>query len=871
MNVDAFLQELTADPSYAGQIEHIHVSPARPAVLVPAASDCSCRGRLVTKLGFDSLYSHQAAALDAAAAGRDVLVATGTASGKTLCYALPVLEALAADREARALLLYPTKALCQDQCRHFRDFLERAGLAERPVGVLDGDTPPSERRRLRDRGAVVLSNPDMVHAGLLPQHGRWSAFLAQLRFLVLDELHVYSGILGSNMALLLTRLFRVCRHYGGTPQVIATAATLANLQELAQGLAGRRFTHIDRDGSPRGRRVTVFWNPPRQRATIRRSRRSANVEAHELMVRLVRRGIPTITFSKAKMTAEMIYRYVTEGLRSQAPQQASKVTAYRGGYRAPERREIERRLFAGELLGVSTTPALELGIDVGTLAACIIVGYPGTRASFLQQAGRAGRRDQDAVVFLVGLDTAVNQYIMNHPEYVFGSGAEEAVIDPWNPFVAMAHLRCATHELPLAASETAAFGPCAVETLELLQENGKVQLVRKRWYYSAREIPHYEVSLRSCADANVVIHDADTDSVLGELNRYDAPPLLHPGAIYIHRGDTFLVEDLDLDRNLARVRRTPVDYYTQALGGTDVHHIDQQLREKPVAGGMAYWGEVTSYFRTYAFEKIHFYSLDAVSVHGLELPTLVLETMAFWLVPPESLMQRVRKAGLDPHSGLRGIGYATRMLLPLFMTCDTRDFSHTVGSVNSPWQALFVYERCPLGQGFTEKAYEQLERILPWVRDAIRACPCQRGCPCCVGKPLRQTSTWNVERGEGSIPGRDAALMILDALVSELQEPSQPAAEVPAAAARHALTQALRRRLERGREPQVFHPITPRPGVKTQYPEIEPDSELGKADVARRAEHRRAFERDMHKRLAKRIPLTGLTNRAARKHKRGQQ
>jgi DEAD/DEAH box helicase domain-containing protein len=868
MNVDRFLSDLRDDPDYAGQIVHIHDDPGRAGRFVPLDQLPSpWLQQVLAKAGIDQVYSHQHQALSLALAGRDVLVSTGTASGKTLCYLLPILQALRDNPRSRALLLFPTKALTQDQFRNCQRLLELAGLDHLLAGVLDGDTPAELRRRLRDRGNLIFSNPDMLHAAVMPQHGRWADFLGNLGHLVIDELHVYSGIFGSNMAHVMTRFARLCDNYGSHPRLTACSATIGNPKELADGLTGRDFALVDQDGSPRGRRVTVFWNPPRIRQRTYRGRRSANVEAHELMARLVAQGVPTITFSKAKMTAEMIHRYVTDRLQQIAPGKAAKVTPYRGGYLPEERREIERRLFSGELLGVSTTPALELGIDVGSLEAAIIVGYPGTRASFFQQAGRAGRKEADSVVFLVGLDTSVNQYIMTEPEYIFGRCVEQAVIDPQNPYVATGHLRCATHEIPLAQRELPRFSPHAETILHVLSDNHKVKQIDTRWYYAASEIPHHEVPLRDYALANVLIEDVDTGNVLGEVNEYDAEPILHPEAIYMHRGDTYRVLELDLERKLARVQKVDVDYYTQPMGGTDIHHVDEQLREKKFGTGKVYWGEVTAYFNTFAYEKIHFYSLDAISRHELELPTLVLETQAFWIVPPEYLMEQVRAAGLDAHSGLRGVGYATRMILPLFLTCDTLDFSHTIGSVNSAWNAIFIYERYPRGLGFTEKAYGRMHEILPAVLEMIRDCPCTEGCPCCVGKPLRKATTWNVERGEASIPSKRAALFILERLLGDRQDlvHEDLGSLTDTSEAREArLERDLRRRLERQREPQVFHPIRPTPEVRTEYPEREAESQLASPDVARRKEQRSGFDRDLRKRLAKKLGLDGLSPHAAR-------
>ena len=862
MNVEGFINEIRQDPRYADQVVHVHKVDPCPPSYAPSDHELSPKmAQTLSAMNIQRLYSHQAEAIRFAEQGHDVLITTGTASGKTLCYTLPLIETLYADPGAKALLLFPTKALCQDQFKGFSTVLEAAGLSDRMAGVFDGDTPSGLRRKLRDHASVIFSNPDMIHAVLMAQHARWAAFLGQLRMIVLDELHTYSGIFGSNMALVLRRFFRLCRHYGSVPQIVACSATIANPKELADQLTERQFQVIDRDGSPRGAKTYVFWNPPKVRRGDWRSRRSANVEAHELMAKLIERNVPTITFSKAKMTAEVIQRYVSDQLRRTAPGKAPRVATYRGGYQPEERREIEGRLFNGELLGVSTTRALELGIDVGSLEACIIVGYPGTRAAFFQQAGRAGRTEEASVVFLVGLDTSVNQYVMSSPDYVFGRSIEQAVIDPDNPFVATGHVRCAAYEMPISDEEAGMFGPHAEMVLRVLSENMKLKKIDHSWYHAASETPNHEVSLRNYADANVAIHDVDTGAVLGEVNKYDAEPIVHPGAVYMHRGETYIVLNLDLDRRLAQVKRQEVDYYTQPLGGTDIHHIDNRLREKDFGTGKAYWGEVTADFNTHGYEKIHFYSLDSFAAEDVALPTLVLETMAVWIVPPEGLMEEVRLAGLDAGNGLRAIGYATRMLLPLFMTCDTLDFSHSIGCVNAPWNTIFIYERYPHGLGFTLKVYDLLDRIMPRVLDNIKQCTCKKGCPCCVGKPLRQYATWDVQRGEASIPKKAPAIMILEGLLSDrtnLVQEDQHTLTGTEPASNLRLEQALRRRLERMREPEVFHPIDPLPQVRTGYPDAEEEQDLAKPDVAKRQERRRDFDRNLQRRIAKRIAIDKL-------------
>jgi DEAD/DEAH box helicase domain-containing protein len=857
MDVDRFLDEIRSSSSYADQIVYVHQVSRREARYAQTAQPLSdAAGNILAASGIEQLYSHQAAAIDSLRNGNNVVVATGTASGKSLCYQIPLIETLLSDPAARAILMFPTKALCQDQFKAFRRALDAAGARGVLAGVYDGDTPADLRRKLRSNASVIFTNPDMLHASLMSQHGRWAEFLAGLRFIVLDELHAYSGVFGAHVANMLRRFERLWDHYGAVPLLAACSATIANPRELACELTGREFELIDTDGSSRGRRTYVFWNPPKRRNTNWRSRKSSNVEAHELMAELVRREISTITFAKSRMTAEMIHRYVTERLEAAAPHLAEKVSPYRGGYLPAERREIERRLFSGELLGVSTTNALELGIDVGALDACIVVGYPGTLASFIQQSGRAGRGDRDALIILIGMDTTVNQYIMTHPEYLFDRPIEQAVIEPDNPFVTLGHLRCAAHELPLEQSETQQFGPDAETVLDVLEGNCKIKRVADRWYHASDETPQHETPLRGAVEANVLLTDAETGEVFGEIDRYDAEPIVHPGAVYMHRGETYLVLDLDLDRNIASLKRQDVSYYTDPLGGTDIHHVDHIMRRKPFGTGQAFWGEVTAYFNTYAFEKVQFYELDAISRHELKLPTMVLETMGVWIVPPEDLMARVLEAGLE-HSGLPGIGYAMRMLLPLLMTCDTLDFSHSIGSVNSPWQSIFIYERYPHGLGFTAKAYENLHILMPMVLDHIANCSCDDGCPCCVGKPARQYNDWYVDRHEAWVPSKASSLMILESLLGKgdnLDNPDCGSLTDSDEARTVRLRCDLRRRLEQLRQPQVFHPIEPR------APEgaAEPADNVETPDAAARRTTQKEFGKQFRKRLAKKMRTTQL-------------
>lgn len=847
MDFEVFLNGIRSAPAYRNQIVYTNIVEPRDAhyadTKLPLGDACL---RYLESSGIERLYSHQAEAVDATRDTRDVLVVTGTASGKSLCYQLPLLEMIEKHPASRAIILHPTKALSQDQFQAFKRALGSAGMTETLVGVFDGDTPANMRRKLRDEASLILTNPDMLHAALLTNHTRWANFLRNLKFVIVDEMHTYSGLFGSNAANLFRRFERVCNHYGAHPQFIFCSATVGNPLEVSKKLTGRDAVLIDNDGSPRGRKTYIFWNPPRILQRRFRSRRSANVEAHELMAELIVARIPTITFSKAKVTAELIYRYVVETLERSAPHLARKVTPYRGGYLPEERREIERKLFSGELLGVSTTRALELGIDVGGLDASIIVGYPGTLAGFFQQTGRAGRRDRESLAILVGIDTAVNQYVMKHPEYIFGKPIERIVLDPDNPYVLSGQLRCAAYELPISEDEVDSFGKYARIVLDVLTEQKKLNKVGNHWYHASEDVPEHEVSLRDACDANVAITDVDTGRVIGELNKYDAQSIIYPHAIYMHQGDTYLVLELDLDRNLCFVKRVETDYYTQPLGGTDVHHIDQPLRERDLGTAKAYFGEVTSYFTTELYERIHFYNLDAISRHEVNLPTYQLETMALWITPREEVVREMVEEGLDVHKALMGIGYAMRMILPLFIQCETLDFSHSsCTAINAPWHTMFVYERYPHGLGFTEQAFEMLGDLILAVRDTIVKCECRNGCPCCIGKPLRGYTTWNIERGEANIPSKRAALRILRDIIGDAKsiqvQDEQASVENDDDQKRLLIERGIRRRLERLGDPEVFHPIDPKPEVG--FPDVEKPAVGTDADIARRAFKRLRIEK----------------------------
>ena len=771
MDVESFISSLKSDPQYADQIVHLHTEAARQ----PEWADLpDCLGPRETQFlagqGLSRLYSHQADAVAAASQGKDVLITTGPASGKSICYHLPLLQALLCDPKATALLLFPSKALARDQVQSWNRGLKAVtvppGIPDARAMPFDGDTGSGDRSQARDSARVLVTNPEMLHMNLLPGHARWGRLLSGLQLVVLDEVHTYTGFFGANMTNVLRRLVRICQHYGARPQFICCSATIGNPREMAQILVGRELHHVHKDTSAGGRRTYMFWNPPRIKKRKWRGHRSANVEAHELLVKLVRSRVPTICFSKARNTAEMIYRYARESLLKEAPGLADQVIPYRGGYEPAERREMERRLRDGELLGVSATRALELGIDVGALDACIIVGYPGVLNAFFQQAGRAGRAGRDSLCILVGTGTLINQYVMKHPEFIFDRPIERAVLDCDNPFVVVGHMCCATAELPVKQPEVGKFGYAASLALDVLQEEQKVRLIEDQWYHSCSEQPAHEVRLRGYGDESTVVMDADTERIIDRLDKFKALRLFYPGAIYFHRGDTYSMESHDCVSNVVRVRRVEVSYYTDPLTGTAVNHIDQVLDQRPLGAGRAYLGEVYAVLSTPLYEKVGFYSMERISQHPTHLPEIAYEAMSFWLEPPPELPGEVAKMGMNAESGMRGILYCVSRILPLFLTSDTNDFDWSLGCRNTPWYTMFWFEFFRHGIGHAEQCYERLEEILPIALQHLLTCDCDDGCPNCTSRLITPYHVRNVELGEGLVHSRRCAVVMLNSLLS---------------------------------------------------------------------------------------------------------
>ncbi|NLJ60011.1 MAG: DEAD/DEAH box helicase [Firmicutes bacterium] len=786
MDISRFIERLKLEPDYRGQIVHIEDIPPETARYGELMSPLHPRVQEVLgKTGIERFYTHQVQAIDAIRSGQDVAIVTSTASGKTLCYNVPVLERLVTNPAAKGLYVFPTKALAQDQLRGLVRYMELDPLLPITPGTYDGDTPPNARRKLRDEGNIILTNPDMLHQGILPRHPSWGRFFANLAYVVIDEMHAYRGVFGSNVACVIRRLNRICEHYGGRPQFVCCSATIANPKELAEKLIDRPVTLVDDDGAPRGPKKFMFWNPPFIDAT-RTERRGSSFEAEQLLTKLIQDRVQTITFVRARVVAELIYRFTQERLQKISPSLANAIKPYRGGYLPEERRDIEKRLFSGELLGVTSTNALELGIDIGSLDAAILTGYPGSVASTWQQAGRAGRGQDEALVILVGQSTPIDQYLMNHPEYFFERTTESAVIDPHNPYVLARHLRCAAFELPITANDLARFGDYMPAILEIFEERREVARRGNKWFWTSSGYPSVDVKLRSMSDNTYTIVDTTTsvaryeeaqegsakNRVIGTMDELSAFEQIHPEAIYLHNGETYFVSDLETDKKVAYIEKADVDYFTQSITETRVK-VESEDETKKLCDANVAFGDVTVTSLVYMFKKIKFHSRDSIGFGKIDLPPQVMDTAALWLIPPLSALNLVRKWGRDPSEGLYGIGNVITEVVPLYAMCDPRDVGAVVDSLNTGSPTLFVYDRYPGGVGFAERSYRVLEDVLEACLQLVMACECEDGCPSCVGAPVPPFVQNDPDTSpKGRIPDKEAALILLHSLLNK--EPYTP-------------------------------------------------------------------------------------------------
>lgn len=731
---EAVLARLLEEPSLASAVVHHELIPARAADTVPfpAWLDDRIAAGLRAR-GIDGLYRHQAEAIESVHAGEDVVVVTPTASGKTLCYMLPVLQALAVDPSARALFLFPTKALGQDQVAEFAG-LANASSLQVAVATYDGDTPAPIRSAIRTAGQVVVTNPDMLHSAILPHHTKWFQLFEQVQVIVIDELHTYRGVFGSHVANVLRRLLRLCRHYGSNPVIVCASATIGNPAELAVQLTGRVPRLVDRNGAPRGERHVLLVNPPiLDLATGARS--SALTHAQRWALPFIRAGRQTIVFGRARVAVEILLTGLREALREHFGPR-SRIRGYRGGYLPSERRSIERGLRDGEILGVVSTNALELGVDIGSLDVSVLAGYPGSVAATWQQLGRAGRRLEPSVGILVASASPVDQYVIHHPEFLLERSPEEARIDPDNLHVLLAHLRCAAFERPFEPGEV--FGPApADDLLAFLGEEGHVrQAGDGRWYWSSENFPASEVSLRAAAPENVVIIDTTPDRprVLGEVDLFSAQVLVHERAIYIHESVQYYVDRLEWGERKAYVHRVDVDHYTYANRAVTLKPLDV-FADGPATGGRRIHGEVMVASLVTLFKKLKFGTDENVGWGPIDLPELELQTTAYW-VTAEAASAGWRRDDLDV--ALVGAGRALQAVAAVLLMVDPRDLG-LVSQVRSPHQespTIYLYEAVPGGVGLSERLFARHEELVAGAADLVAGCSCQSGCPACTGPRL---------------------------------------------------------------------------------------------------------------------------------------
>jgi DEAD/DEAH box helicase domain-containing protein len=793
--LDAVLTRLVgARPERAetpdGWITAVRRQPALPGVFAPFPDSVDTRlQEVLAARGIEQLYSHQAEVLGHAMAGRHVVVTTPTASGKTLCYNVPVLSAILQDPSSRALYLFPTKALAQDQLAELHQMSSRLSQPdETEIGVFtyDGDTPQDARRAIRGRAHVVLSNPDMVHSGILPHHPRWAKLFENLRYVVIDELHAYRGVFGSHLTNVLRRLRRVCQHYGSNPTFMCSSATIANPRQLAEALVESPFELVEKTGAPRGEKVFLFVNPP----VVNRElgiRRSYLAETRRVAGEFLKRNLQVIVFAQSRLSTEILTTYLKDDFKG--PPGADEIRGYRGGYLPQRRREIERGLREGGVRAVVSTSALELGVDIGSLDVSVMAGYPGTVAATWQRAGRAGRRNGRSAAVLVASSAPLDQYVVRNPSYFFDASPEHALINPDNLHILVDHVKCAAFELPFSATDR--FGRLDVqEVLGILQEGGFVHRTDDgagggQWQWTNESYPADAVSLRSVSSDNFVVVDTTRGAnVIGETSFTSGPSTLHEKAIYLLEGELYQVEKLDFEGRKAYVRRIDCDYYTDAISHTKVtildtfevgsapsieearpvdaasaaaglerKDMDVEVPELPSGfavappGGVVgddtrAHGEVHVSSRVVGFKKIKFYTNENVGSGDLDLPEQQMHTTAYWLTVPQAVVDALPYAPDDRRDGVVGLSFAMRQVAQLLLMCDRQDVGVAIGSGDESDEGkpprIFIYDNYPGGIGFSQPLFAMHSALLARTRAMIAGCPCERGCPTCVG-PIGDT------------------------------------------------------------------------------------------------------------------------------------
>ena len=754
MNVDQLADVLRQDQEFMQKVVRWEELPAREAQYAPFPDQLDPRLiPVLEKRGIHSLYTHQAHAIREILQGHDVVVVTPTASGKTMCYNLPILSSILNNPDARALYLFPTKALSADQVHELYDLIQLTG-SDIKTYTYDGDTPGAARKAVRQAGHIVVTNPDMLHSGILPHHTKWVKLFENLKYIVIDEIHTYRGVFGSNLANVLRRLIRLCDFYGSHPQFILCSATIANPKELAETLTGREVELIDDNGAPMGKRHMVFYNPPviNEQLGIRKG---AMGEVRMISGMLLKNGIQAITFARSRLVVEVLTRYLKDMVRDPLGN-AGRVRGYRGGYLPTTRPEIERGLREGKVDAVISTNALELGIDIGALDACVLCGYPGTIASAWQQAGRAGRRKSSSIIFFVANSTALDQYIVSHPDYLLRRSPENALLNPDNIYILLSHFKCAAYELPFEDGDAFGNAPSPDSLMEYLTQSNILRHVGGRYHWMADDFPASSISLRSAAEENFAIIDITDPSahkVIGEMDRFTVPMLLHENAIYMHEGVQYQVEKLDMDACKAFIRQVDVGYYTDADLNISLSLLD--IEEQVDAPGTLAraLGEIKVSALVTMFKKIRFDTHENLGWGHVQLPETDMHTTAMWWTLPADLVNQWNSDALK--NGMMAIANLLRIVCPLYLMCAPQDIA-VVYQVKSPITGeptILLYDNCPGGIGLSHKAYGMRDMLLEKAMQVAVDCHCENGCPSCTG-PV----------GEIGLDGKKTAVALLKEL-----------------------------------------------------------------------------------------------------------
>ncbi len=741
MNLAQLLQQLKIDDRFIGHVTRWEVLPAEDGKYedFPGSLDPRLAG-VLRKRGIEQLYSHQVESFRLAAEGSHFVVPTPTASGKTLCYNLPVLDTILNNPQARALYLFPTKALSQDQMLEVHGMVTDLG-ADIKTFTFDGDTPETARRAIRSSGHIVVTNPDMLHQGILPHHTLWVKLFENLKYIVVDEVHHYRGVFGSHVANVLRRLMRVAHFYGAKPQFICCSATIANPAELAARLTGQEIRSVQSNGAPRGEKHFIFYNPPVVNHELG-IRQSVIKTTRKIAERFIGTGAQMIVFARSRMRVELLLTYLEKSGR-RVGIKGGEVRGYRGGYLPGERRAIEKGLREGTIDAVVSTNALELGIDIGKLDVCVMAGYAGTIASTWQQAGRAGRRQNLSAVVLVASSSPADQYIINNPDYFFGRSPEHATLDPDNLIILMSHLKCAAFELPFLSDER--YGGQNIEDiLDYLVEQKVLHRSEDRYHWMADTYPAEDVSLRSAAPDNVVIIDQSFNGgrIIGEMDLFSAQEMLHDDAVYIHGAQQFHVDKLDWDRRKAYVQPVQVDYYTDAQRKSELKTLTAEDKRAFGCGSLA-TGDVGLVAKVTVYKKIKLGTHENVGAGRVHLPEMEMHTTSFWWELPEELLSEMAELELDLGDALKGLAHLLGRVAPVFIMSDPSDL-HATAMVRSPFTGLatlYLYDAFPGGVGFARRIFDQFEEICDAAASHLRQCPCEHGCPSCVGAAVESGGT----------------------------------------------------------------------------------------------------------------------------------